>query len=482
MKTCLRSLFIKLYHGHIIYVHNLSNFDGIFLLKVLASFQDCTVKPQLRKGKMINIKVTYNNGNNYVNFRDSLLILPSSLKKLAKSFDVENKGIFPYNFVTNKNLSYVGPVPAFKFFTGITQETYDNYALTFKDNWSMRQETIKYCELDCFVLYHILDRFNTLIFELYSLNIHRFPSLPSLAFGIYRSKYLKDFKVPLIGGSMFHDLRRSYTGGAVDVYKCHGKNLFTYDVNSLYPYVMMAYPVGTIKFFEGDITLTKPWKELFGFFQVEITAPAGLKHPIIQTKLQVGKNGLRTVAPLGTWTDWLFTEEIINAIEKGYTFKVIKGYTFDKANIFEDYINDLYAIKAANHKDDPIYLIAKLLMNSLYGRFGMDNEFENHVIVHNNKLEKYTNKYNVSDWTPLDTQKVLISYIDEEELEQKQLDNYSTTNVSIAIASAITAYARIHMSQFKNSEEYNLYYSDTDSIVIDKPLPDYQVGQYKCYT
>lgn len=316
------------------------------------------------------------------------------------------------------------------------------------------------------------------MYLLYSLNIHRFPSLPSLAFGIYRSKYLKDFKVPLIGGSIFHDLRRSYTGGAVDVYKCHGKNLFTYDVNSLYPYVMMAYPVpvGIIKFFEGDITLTKTWNELFGFFQVEITAPADLKHPILQTKLQVGKNGLRTVAPLGGWTDWLFTEEIINAMKHGYTFKVIKGYSFDKSNIFEDYINDLYEIKAANHKDDPMYLIAKLLMNSLYGRFGMDNEFENHVIVHSSKLEKYTNKYNVSDWTKLDSQKVLISYIDEGELEQKQLENYSTTNISIAIASAITAYARIHMSRFKNSDDYNLYYSDTDSIVIDRPLPDHQVG------
>jgi len=52
------------------------------------------------------------------------------------------------------------------------------------------------------------------------------------------------------------------------------------------------------------------------------------------------------------------------------------------------------------------------------------------------------------------------------------LDGHKEThNVSIAIASAITAYARIHMSQFKNNSDYNLYYTDTDSIYIDKPLP-----------
>jgi hypothetical protein len=47
-----------------------------------------------------------------------------------------------------------------------------------------------------------------------------------------------------------------------------------------------------------------------------------------------------------------------------------------------------------------------------------------------------------------------------------------THNVSVGIAAAITAYARIHMSQFKNNPNFNLYYSDTDSIYIDKALPD----------
>ena len=44
------------------------------------------------------------------------------------------------------------------------------------------------------------------------------------------------------------------------------------------------------------------------------------------------------------------------------------------------------------------------------------------------------------------------------------------------ISSAISAYARIHMSFFKNNPEFKLYYSDTDSAVIDKPLPDNMVG------
>jgi hypothetical protein len=48
-----------------------------------------------------------------------------------------------------------------------------------------------------------------------------------------------------------------------------------------------------------------------------------------------------------------------------------------------------------------------------------------------------------------------------------------THNVSIAIASAITAYARIHMTQFKNNPDFILYYTDTDSAYVDKPLPQH---------
>ena len=45
-------------------------------------------------------------------------------------------------------------------------------------------------------------------------------------------------------------------------------------------------------------------------------------------------------------------------------------------------------------------------------------------------------------------------------------------NISIGLSAAITAYGRIHMSQFKRSDnKFNLLYTDTDSIAIDKPLP-----------
>lgn len=47
-----------------------------------------------------------------------------------------------------------------------------------------------------------------------------------------------------------------------------------------------------------------------------------------------------------------------------------------------------------------------------------------------------------------------------------------THNVSISIAAAITAYARVHMSKFKNNPKINLYYTDTDSVYTDSKLDE----------
>jgi len=55
---------------------------------------------------MIIIFISLNYINNYyIKYRDSYLLLPSSLKKLTISLGVEENGIFPYRFVNNKQIN-----------------------------------------------------------------------------------------------------------------------------------------------------------------------------------------------------------------------------------------------------------------------------------------------------------------------------------------------------------------------------------------
>jgi hypothetical protein len=109
--------------------------------------------------------------------------------------------------------------------------------------------------IDCVALYEILIKFNQLIFEKFSLNVFNYPILPSLAFAIYRSSFMINYKIPKIGGKMLNDIRKSYTGGATEMYIPYGENLYHYDRNSLYPTSLFKkdMPTGNIKYFKGNI-------------------------------------------------------------------------------------------------------------------------------------------------------------------------------------------------------------------------------------
>lgn len=129
LSSCVHDLLRAKYDGYKIYIHNLSNFDSTFLLRVLAQFKHCKFTTIMNKGQIIDIKVKFNDKYN-IHFRDSLLLLPTSLRKLSKSFGVINKGIFPYKFSNVCDLNYVGPFPDFKYFEGITQDEYNILVLT----------------------------------------------------------------------------------------------------------------------------------------------------------------------------------------------------------------------------------------------------------------------------------------------------------------------------------------------------------------
>lgn len=184
------------------------------------------------------------------------------------------------------------------------------------------------------------------------------------------------------------------------------------------------------------------------------------------------------MAPLGTWEDVLFTGEMYNAERLGYDFIIKSGFMFKGENIFDGYVNEIYKIKEETPSSDPMYFVSKLLLNSLYGKFGMAYELEDHKIIKSSNLDTYLNNplFEVSDFTNLSEDSILISYIDTGKYSDVSIDPFEP-NISIGIASAITAYSRIIMSQFKNNSAFKLFYSDTDSAYVSGNFPDEFVGK-----
>ena len=97
IESAISSILNKSYKNYRVYIHNLSNFDGIFLIKSLKNLGD--IEPVINDGRIISIELR--NDDRKLIFLDSYQLLPSSLRSLAKNFNVENKDIFPYKFLIN---------------------------------------------------------------------------------------------------------------------------------------------------------------------------------------------------------------------------------------------------------------------------------------------------------------------------------------------------------------------------------------------
>lgn len=71
-------------------------------------------------------------------------------------------------------LNYIEKITEFKDFDDITQDEYNLYISNTKfmnNNWNLRLQTIKYCDLDCLVLYQIIDKFSDNIWKLFRIDI-----------------------------------------------------------------------------------------------------------------------------------------------------------------------------------------------------------------------------------------------------------------------------------------------------------------------
>lgn len=51
------------------------------------------------------------------------------------------------------------------------------------------------------------------------------------------------------------------------------------------------------------------------------------------------------------------------------------------------------------------------------------------------------------------------------------MDNYTEYDISVGIASAITAYSRVILSQHKILLDNQRYYTENETAIMEKPLP-----------
>lgn len=398
--------------------------------------------------------------NHFIEIRDSLKLLPFSVKRIGESFGTKHKKL---------DMEYTGFRYAGCDITKEEQEYIANDVLVVKEALEImfkqghNKLTIGSC---CLEEYKKICRSSLEIQLDYA---EMFPNLYDFKIDKQEHKY----------DNAGDWLRKSYRGGWC--YLVKGKenkiktNGTTADVNSLYPSMMSSksgnkYPIGLPKFWTGNFIPEEALKENMYYF-VRIKTRFYIKDnylPFIQVKgdlkykgtesletsdvynhenddyfpYYIDKNGNIQQAKVEltlTMTDYQLIKEHYELVD----FEIIDGcYFYSMVGIFDEYINKYAKIK--KESKGALRELAKLFLNNLYGKMASstDSSFK-------------------------------IAYVkDDKSIGFMQVVENEKKPGYIAIGSAITSYSRnftIRAAQknYYGAEKRGFIYADTDSIHCD---------------
>lgn len=411
-KNCVEQFLMtflkKKYRSYHSFAHYGGGYDFNFVLETMQdSFSEYNLRVIARSGQILQLTVTKKSNRWYLN--DSLALLPASLKKLTHGFDVEHKKLDE-----------------------------DRNALGYND------ETRLYLKHDVLGLYEVLAKFRKII-KAHKLKL----TISSQAMNIFKSRFLKIAIPQYPEHEKF--IRKGFYGGRVEVFKMYfdgeeSDRLYYYDFNSLYPSIMFdcTMPVGKPKFrrarFVSDYDL--------GFAEAVIEIPEKEYIPLLPVRKK------KLLFPVGKIKGVWDLEELKLARDLGYSVKFSKALIFPQEFIFRDYVKEYYGIKQEADKGTALRIISKLMLNSLFGKFGQK------------RIRETT--YINPDFRKVDIRKLKMAH-EGLNMWSRETKNYATF-ILPAISSHITSMSRIKLFNAFREVENDVYYCDTDSLITSSKL------------
>ncbi|GAI95977.1 unnamed protein product, partial [marine sediment metagenome] len=170
-----------------------------------------------------------------------------------------------------------------------------------------------------------------------------------------------------------------------------------------------------------------------------------------------------TFYPLGRFVGHLCTEEIKYALQKHHLVNGLKVCVYGKAIIFREYVEYMYKLRAKYQSEgnEVFSKLVKLIMNSLYGKFGQNSEDWKKV---DNELSERDGEYDMIDDTTGELYRYYIIAGERWNIKGRT-ESY---NAFPSISAHITAAARVYLWKLicKAGIDH-VFYCDTDSLWCD---------------
>lgn len=430
-----------------IYFHNFSRFDGLIILRYyIDRGKDYKIKTLFRNHRLYELKV-YKGSKLLFRFRDSLTLLPSSLESLGKTLcpELGSKGSIPHDDLNVSNLT------------------------------DFSEDVISYLRQDILLLGGVMLKAQEINWNKYGIDISNVMTLSALSLKIFRKHYLNEdnFHIHIPSKNEDTFIRQGFYGGHVDVYKPSGENLYYYDVNSLYPFVMKEFPMPCgVPTWKNKLECEE-LDSLFGFIEAYVECPPHISRPFLPYR---NKKDDTLLFPSGKFVGVFYSEELKFARDLGYTIMPLRGYLFDKKpSPFAGFVSEIYESRLESKRkgDEALSFVYKILMNSLYGRFGINPESLVTEICNEQRYKTLMMQDNFQSAEKLNDHYYLVNFFNNSS-NADDTDWKAPKMSAVHLAAAVTACARIHMYPYCSRDD--CYYTDTDSVILGNPLPEEDIS------
>ena len=286
-------------------------------------------------------------------------------------------------------------------------------------------------------------------------------TIAGCAMDLFRRRYqTRSFRVPDRAVNLL--ARSAYYGGRVEPYRLgRVSSVNGYDVNSLYPAAQVSAELPDPDYMTVDVAPSSLVSRLKypGFSYVTADIPEA-SVPCLPVKTMQGlffPTGLVT----GAWTH----NELRHALQCGVTLTDCHWSMFSTRTVqpFDKYVNDLYTLKAAaGEEGTAARAVYKLLLNSLYGRWGVTGDNSLAALAPIRDTEDLQNHQGAELTVICDAPYLLTPLGGDHQPAYSQ----------VLWAATITAEARTRMFSLLSAASDELIYTDTDSVWLNGRLAE----------
>ena len=455
------------------YGFNNSRFDNILFYTELFKHDPSTT------ANITGTDIKYIQYHN-ISFYDLSLYYVGSLSSTSEEFKLNiKKGAFPVLYPKRDNLNYIGSIPERKYFK--SDEDYEECKfLTGSNIYNLKDECIKYCFYDALLCEEMA------VLHLKAckgeINGRKYDVRDKITgAGMAISMYNQVFQKEILYASPENIQKlekKAYKGGRTEVYKKRneeGTKLYYYDINSSYPASMMKkQPIKYIKTIRDlDLKINVNNIERIvetNLYKCIVKYVGNDKYYIPNLLTRTEKGEVIATKNLNSGYHW--GVELIEAVKNNNEVIIDEEIYYDSDYLFNEYVDYFYGerkkIKPINPSKAQFY---KLLLNSLYGKFGQMLKPKTELIKDEYRLRKLRHNKNIMivDEVLLGNGLLKVDYYCDD-------DEMMNIGSLVRFSSYIAACSRTKLSEFMRVIEHkHIYYCDTDSIQTDKNMEGHEM-------